>query len=95
MTDRYAERGSGAATDPSLAADSPSPRGCERFVDHLDLVCRRRIVRVDLRGVQVGVPEKLLDRAKRLSRGRQACRERVPQVVEPDLPYPGIAASSP
>ena len=55
------------------------------WLEARDLVRRGRVVRVDLRRLQVGVAEVLLDRPQRHAGGGQRRRERVAQVLEADL----------
>jgi hypothetical protein len=52
----------------------------------------RRVVRVDLRRLQIGVTEILLDRPQRHAGRGQRGRERVPQVVEADHPHARVLA---
>jgi len=48
----------------------------KRLINHLHLPLRRRVVRIDLRRLAVGMPQKLLNRPQRLPGRRQPSRER-------------------
>src|SRR3954451_23874171 len=61
-------------------------RLAERLVALLDFLLRWRVVRVDLRRLDVRVPQVLLQRPQRDASRGQSGRERMPQVVEADLP---------
>src|SRR5436853_2097357 len=58
----------------------------ERALDELALVRTRRVVGVDLSGLDVAVAHPLLQRAHRYARGRHPGAERVAQIVEADRP---------
>src|SRR5690349_2839442 len=64
-------------------------RRSERFVDDLHLSLRGRVVRVDLRRLQIRVTEVLLDRPQRHARRGERRGERVAQIVEADLAHAG------
>ena len=56
----------------------------KRLVDDLHLARRRGVVRVNLRRLEVGVAEVLLDGAQRHAGCGERGRERVPQILEAD-----------
>src|SRR5215216_1689941 len=66
----------------------------KRVVDHLHLASRRRVVGVDLRRLEVGMAEVLLDRAQRHAGRGEGGGEGMAEVLKADRMYAGLLAGA-